>query len=342
MGNYSKPWIKIGPEIEKFVEGFKAMIKREPKAVIVKLLQENTDTAGGYLVPEEFISQMIQYDTEPAIIWPRATIWPMTTDKVGFPKLSQRPDEDAADFDHFAGISWTWTEEGGSKEETEPEFSFLELVAHELAGYTELTNTLIEDSSINILNFITGLFRRSYIWYTDRSFIRGNGARCPLGIVQDPAVLTVNRATAGAFTYADALNMDTKLPSVFSTNAIWLINKKVLNSLRGQVDTAGQPVLQQFYHAGPGGVGMGQITMLLGYPIVLSDGKTYALGSKGDVILCDPKWYFIGDRRRFTIDTSPHYKFRSNRTAIRVCGRLDAQPAFSEAFVILDLVTTAS
>ncbi len=293
-------------------------------------------------MPEEFIAQMVQYDTEPAIIWPRATIWPMTTDKVGFPKLEQRPDEDAADFDHFAGISWSWTEEGGTKEETQPEFSFLELIAHEIAGYTELTNTLIEDSAINILNFITGLFRRSYIWYTDRSFVRGNGARCPLGIVSDPAVLTVNRATAGAFTYADALSMDSKLPSVFSTRASWFMNKKVVNSLRGQVDTNGQPVLQQFYHTGPGGVGMGQITMLLGYPIVASDGKTYALGSKGDVILCDPAWYFIGDRRRFTIDTSPHYKFRSNRTAIRVCGRLDGQPAFSEAFVILDLTSTAS
>ena len=332
----NKPWIKLSPEVEKFVEGFKALVKREPKTVIAKLLQENADPQGGYLVPEEFIAQMVQYDTEPAIMWPRATIWPMTTDKVGFPKLEQRPDEDAADFDHFAGIVWTWTEEGAEKEETEPTFAFLELIAHEIAGYTQLTNTLIQDSSINIMNFITGLFRKSYIWYTDRSFIRGNGAGAPLGIVPDPAVLRVPRQTANQFDWQDALAMDSKLPSVFKTGAVWFIHSKVMNNLRGQVDNNGLPVLQQFYHTGPGGIGMSQITMLLGYPIVLSDGKTYALGTTGDVILCNPKWYFIGDRRRFTIDTSEHYLFRHNRTAIRVCGRLDGQPAFSEAFVILD------
>lgn len=342
MGSYSRPWIKLSPEMEKFVEGFKLLVKGAPREAVEKVLLVNTDPGAGYLVPEEFVAQMVQYDTEPAVIWPRATIWPMNTDKVGFPKLEQRPDEDAADFDHFAGISWAWTEEAASKEETQPEFAFLELIAHEIAGYTELSNTLIEDSAINIINFITGLFRRSYIWYTDRSFIRGNGARCPLGIVSDPAVLTVARQTATNFTWIDALAMDSKLPSVFSTGAIWLMNKKVLNNLRGQVDTDGQPVLQQFYHAQPAGIGMGQITMLLGYPIIPSDGKTYALGTKGDVILCDPRWYFIGDRRRFTLDVSEHFKFRSNRTAIRVCGRLDGQPAFSEAFIVLDDVTSAS
>lgn len=342
MNDYYHPWVQMSPKMAKFIDGFKLMVRGAPKEAVVKLLQENDDTAGGYLCPEEFIAQMVQYDTEPAIMWPRATIWPMTTDKVGFPKLEQRPDEDAADFDHFAGISWTWTEEAHEKAETQPEFGFLELIAHELAGYTELSNTLIEDSAINILNFITGLFRKSYVWYTDRSFIRGNGARCPLGIVSDPAILTVPRAVAGTFTYADALDMDSKFPSVFQDGGVWFMNKKVLNALRGQVDTVGQPVLQQFYHSLPAGVGMSQITMLLGYPIVPSDGKTYNIGTKGDVILCNPKWYFIGDRRRFTLDTSPHFKFRSNRTAIRVCGRLDGQPAFSEAFVVLDDVTSAS
>ena len=340
--NSREPWIELSPEMVKFAEGMGKLVRGEDKSILTKVLVENTDPSGGYLVPEEFQAMMIQYDTEPAAVWPRATIWPMNTDKLGFPKLDQRPDEDSADFDHFAGVIFTWTEEGGSKTETQPDFSFMELVAHELSGYTAVSDILLQDSPINLINFLTGLFRRAWIWYTDRSFLRGNGARCPLGVVQDPAILTVNRATAGAVTYADILNMDTKLPSVFDQGAVWMCNKKVMNSLRGQVDGNGQPVLQQFYHTGPGGIGMTQLTMLLGYPVVVTNGKTYNLGSKGDIVLGNWKWYYIGDRRRFSLDMSTHFLFRNNRTALRITGRLDGLPAFSEAFVVLDLTSTAS
>lgn len=331
----SAPWIRLSEEVESFAIGIKALIKSKGR-IVDKVLEEQSDPAGGYLIPEEFQAVLVQYDTEPAVVWPRATIWPMNTDKLGMPKLKQRPDDDSDAFDHFAGVSFVWTDEGGEKTETEPEFEFLELIAHELSGYTELTDTLIEDSPINIMNFLTGLFRRAFVWTTDRTFIRGNGARQPLGIANDPAVLTVNRQGANTFVYADALNMDTKLPSVFEAGAVWMMGKDTLNNLRGQVDTIGQPVLQQFYHPGPGGIGMKQIDVMLGYPIIRADNKVYTLGTKGDVILGNWAWYYIGDRKRFTMDTSSHYKFRTNKTAIRVIGRLDGQAAFPEAFVILD------
>ncbi len=334
MHNARAPFIKLSEEMEGFAEAMREYIKSKGN-IIPKLLQENTDPSGGYLVPEEFRATMIQYDTEPAVVWPRATIWPMVADKIGMPKLAQRPDEDDSNFDHFAGVAFTWTDEGGSKTETEPSFEFLELVAHELSGYTEITDILLEDSAINLMNFLVNLFRRAYIWYTDRSFIRGTGARQPLGVVSDPAVTVVARQTAGAFVYTDAINMANQLPSVFDANAVWFMNKRVVNSVRNERDDNAALLLQQFYQAGPPGIGHGQILSMLGYPVVLTDNKTYALGTTGDVILGDWTQYYIGDRKRFTMDVSKHFKFRTNRTAMRITGRLDGQPAISEAFCVL-------
>ena len=334
------PWVKLSPELEEWTIELKEFI-RSRGVVVGKVLTEGSDPDGGYLVPEEFQATLVQYDTEPAIVWPRATIWPMNTDKLGMPKLKQRPDEDEDDFDHFAGVAFSWTDEGGEKSETEPTFEFLELIAHELSGYTEITNALLEDSAINLLNFLTGLFRRAYVWATDRIFVRGNGAKQPLGVVPDPAVLTVARASAGAVNYEDLLGMDSKLPSVFDNGAVWFTSKKVINSFRGQVDNNGQPILQEFY-MGPSSIEKGAVQYVLGYPVIRSDGKTYNLGTKGDVILGNWLWYYIGDRRRFTLDSSIHYKLRHNKTAIRVCGRLDGQAAFPEAFVVLDDAEAAS
>jgi len=333
--NPKAPWVKLSKEMSNFAEGIRELVKSKGM-VVPKVLEENSDPAGGYLVPEEFQATLVQYDTEPTIVWPRATIWPMTRDKLGMPKLAQRADEDdTTNFDHFAGVAFTWTDEGGEKSSTEPSFEFIELIAHELSGYTEITDILLEDSVINLMNFLTNLFRRAYLWYTDRSFIRGTGARQPLGVVNDPAVTIVARAGAGAFTYTDAINMVNQLPSVFDNGAVWFMNKRVLNSIRNERDTNNALLLQQFYQAGPPGIGTGPIMSILGYPVIPSDGKTYALGTTGDVILGNWNWYYIGDRKRFTMDVSKHYKFRENKTAIRVCGRLDGQPAIPEAFVLL-------
>ncbi len=303
------PWVKLSPEMLQFAEGVKALLQNKS---VSRTLSESSDPAGGYTVPEEFNPTVVWYQYENLCMWPGVTLWQMATDKLSFPKLAQRPDEDAADFDHWAGVHFQWTSEGGTKEETEPEWEQVSLIVHELSGYTEITNILLEDSALNLINFLTGLFRRSYLYFTDRSFIRGNGSRCPLGLCADPAALTVNRATAGAVTYADILNMDSKLPSCFDQGAVFLASKRVLNNLRGQVDTNGQPILQVWYQQGPPGVGAGLTTTLIGIPVVRSDGRTYGLGARGDIILVNRASYFVGDRRRFTFDQSREYKFRNN------------------------------
>jgi len=332
------PWIRCSEEVAAWARDFSQLLASKGTKV-GKTLQESTDPQGGYLVPEEFRATLLMYDAEPAVVWPRATIWPMTTDKLGMPKLAQRPDGIAGDdYDHHAGVIFTWTEEGGTKTETEPTFEFIELIAHELSGYTALTNILISDSVINIMNFLTALFRSAWIWQTDKEFIRGDGANKPLGIVSDPLVLTVNRQTAGTVTFTDVNAMRTMLPSVFDAGAVWLLNKQVEGALRNERDTGNALLLQEFYS----NLADGYVPQMLGYPVIRADGKTYPMGTKGDVILANLRYYYVGDRQNFTMDSSTHYLFRSNKTAVRVSGRLDGQCSIPEAFVVLDDVATAS
>lgn len=332
LSRKNAPWVKCSQEVEDWAREMGIYLNSGGKKV-GKLLQEADDTAGGYLVPEEFRAVMLMYDAEPAVIWPRATIWPMSTDKIGMPKLAQRPDgiEDD-DYDHFAGVVFTWTDEGGTKTETEPTFEFIELIAHELSGYTAITNILIDDSAINIMNFLTNLFRAAWIWQTDKEFIRGDGANKPMGIVLDPVALTVNRQTASTVTFTDVNAMRTKLPSVFDAGAVWLMNKQVEGELRNERDSNNALLLQEMYS----NLADGYVSTMLGYPVIRADGKTYPLGTKGDLILANLRHYYIGDRQMFTMDSSAHYLFRSNKTAVRVSGRLDGQPAIPEAFVVLD------
>ena len=335
LKNKQTPWISLSEEMTEWAKDFASYLKN---GTVSKLLSESVDGDGGYLVPEEFKAIMIMYDAEPTLVWQRATIWPMAGEKMSFPKLKQNPDVDDDGFDHFAGVSFEWTEEGGTKAETEPEFGMIEMIVHELAGYTELTNALLEDSVINLVNYLTRMFRAAWYWYTDKEFIRGTGGKKPLGIINDPSVLSVNRQTASTIVFQDVLNMEAKLPSIFDNGAVWFITKKGRAALRGQTvsATSDELVLREDFRNLSEGYNM----TILGRPAILADGKIPALGSTGDLIYGNWNQYYIGFRSDFTMDSSRHYKFRNNRTALRCSGRVDGQAAIPQAFVVLNAATS--
>jgi HK97 family phage major capsid protein len=326
-------WKELSTEMNDWAEDFMKLLKSNGRNV-GKTLEESTSTAGGFLVPDEFQASVVMYDAPQAIVWPRANIFNMTTEKLGMPKLSQ---VSTGTVDHFAGVVFSWTDEGGTKSETEPDFEFLELIVHELSGYTEITDTLIADSAINIMNFLTRLFRAAYMWITDKIFFDGDGAKKPLGIITDPATIKVNRITAGTVKWTDMINMDIALPAHFGQNAVWNINKSVWLTLRNERDTNNALLFKEYAD-----VESGVPRAILGYPVVYSDNKTSAIGSKGDVTLGDWQHYYVGNRMGLRIDSSTHYQFRNNKTSVRIVGRLDGQAAQPKAFVILDLTSGGS
>lgn len=335
LNNKSNPWIAASPEMHEWAKDFATYLKN---GMVSKLMSESVDPDGGYLVPEEFKNIMIMYEAEETLVWSRATIWPMTGEKIQFPKLQQNPDVQDGGFDHFAGVSFDWVEEGGEKPETEPAFGMVEMIVHELAGYTEITNTLLDDSVINLINYLTRLFRAAWYWYTDKSFIQGTGGKQPLGILNDPSILTVFRAEADTLKVDDCLNMEARMPSVFDSNAIWFITKQGRAALRGQKvsSSSDELVLQEMYQD----LAKGYDMTILGKPALLADGKIPALGSTGDLMLSTWAYYYVGFRQDFSMDSSRHFKFRNNRTALRCSGRLDGQAAIPQAFVALDAATS--
>lgn len=328
LKNKQRPWVKLSKDVSAWATDFAQYLKT---GNITKLLSESVDTDGGYTVPEDFRAIMIMYDMEDTLVWQRATVWPMSGEKLSMPKLLQNPDVEDNDFDHFAGVTFAWTEEGGEKSETQPEFGLLELIVHELAGYTEVTNTLLEDSIINLVNYLTRIFRAAWYWITDKAFVNGPGGKQPLGVIEDPNVLLVQRQTVGTVVLQDVLNMEARLPAIFDNGAVWFITKKIRAALRGQKDPNGQLILQEFFN----NLSDGYTMTMLGQPCVLSDGKTPAMGSVGDIIYGNWKWYYVGQRSDFAMDSSKHFQFRKNRTALRCSARVDGQASMPQAFVIL-------
>ena len=339
-------FLKLGEETTEFFTKMKESLHVN-KSFIAKALdisdvvRSADDSSAGLFVPDDVRYALLQFAPPGTIVWPRAQVWPMPSDNIQWPKLVQTIPADAGSEGSFFGnVTLEWTEEGGTKSDTKPQFTNLTLTCHELSAYTEVTDIMLDDSAINIGNLLVQLFQGAYWHLTDREFFHGYGGVKPLGILVDPNVNEVSRQTSGTVEYEDFINMSTKLPSMFDANAVWFMSKEDFNTVRMQKADNGRPIIALGY--GYNDFGEGIAGYLCGYPIVLSDYKTASLGSRGDVVLGDWKHYFIGERKSLTIDMSRHYTFRENRTAFRATGRLGGIPEESKAFVVLSADTESS
>ena len=323
-----RPFVKLSPAMEKFVADVRAIARGE---VVKAALNEGDPEAGGYTVPEEFNAEVIRYETELSVVRPRARVWNMTRDKWSAPKLDQNETTDTANTGatHFAGIMFYYPGESGLKVETEPRFGRVLLTAQKLIGLTSATDELLEDSAVNLANYLVSLFGEGLAYFEDYKFLRGSGLGEPLGIITATTITSVARNTSSRILLEDILALDKNLPAWADRNAVILTTKAGIEQLRliGVESTTSKVVFQESLREG-------QPPTLLGKSIVLTD-KLPAIGTRGDIVFADLSKYYIGDRGAIQIASSTHDRFRYDETVFRLVKRHDGQPAIPQAFVVL-------
>lgn len=302
-----------------------------------KQMAGNVGATGGFLVPSEFLAQLQSIAAEDAIVRPRATVIRMRRRQIDIPVLDQTGT--TSGYGHwFGGMRFYWTEEAAEKTLTEPTFRQVTLVAHKLVGLTYASDELVDDSAISLSDFLSGPlgFAGGVAFTEDYAFINGTGAGQPLGVINAGATITVNRAAVGTpIQYADLVNMyESFLPT---GRGLWTFNQSCVSNLLTVVDTAGNylwlPNVQHIPGSPP--------NSLFGFPVRFVE-KQPLVGTAGDVVLADWKYYLIGDRQQATIETTKFHRWVYDQTSWRVVHRVDGQPWLSAPLTYQDGTTQVS
>lgn len=306
---------------------YKDSIKADMKA---SGMSEGTDADGGYTVPTEFYNVVVQFAVAQSPLLSKVWRLPMSNQTLKIPKLAQSAGS------YFGGISLTWTDEGAQKASSKPTFEQLSFTARKLVGLLYMTDELIADSAINIVNFMTGVFTRAFQYEMENMIVNGSGSGQPLGVLNDPSVNLVARDTASTVKYDDVVDMDAVIDENIG-DLTWVTRKATVAVLRKLKDDNNQPIFHADYSTM-----MGQRTVpdtMLGYQVVKTRNAP-ALASKGDLILGDFGYYILAMRQELKIDSSMHLKFDYDETAYRFVARLDGKPGVSTAFAVLKATTS--
>ncbi len=292
-------------------------------------------TVGGYTVPTQFLPTLLSAAAEQSVVRPRATVVPMTSRSIQIPYLDVTNVPTAGDTAYFGGLVGRWTEEATTLNETEPAFRQLELVAHELSGYSLMSNALLADNAVGLEALLVRMFGGAIAWFEDYAFLRGDGVGKPLGVSGAAAAIAVNRANSNKFQLADAgIMLGKLLPGWSPSTTCWVIHPSVIPQMVQMVSTAaGVGWLDNLRDKLP--------MQLLGLPVAISE-KLVALGTAKDVLLCDFKHYVVGDRQEIEIAYSEHFKFTNNQGTWRFVCRVDGQPWLRQAVTLSDATSTVS
>ncbi len=300
-------------------------------------MAESGGSTGGYIVPPEFYDGLMRVVAEQTFFRKRAFVQPMGSASLMFPYLDVTTVQSAGISPFFGGVQMTWTEEAQTRTETEPQFKMMELKAHELSGYAVSSNVLLQDSAFGLEKFLITLFGQAVGWFEEYAFLQGNGVGKPMGVLNCPAAISVNRANANKVQFADvALMLSHLLPSS-QRRSIWVIHPYVLAQLVQLADSAGRII----WVPNNGGAQEGVPGTLFGLPVITSE-KVPALGTRGDCNLIDPQLYVIGDRMQIEVAASEHVNFLKNQMTWRIVERVDGQPWLEKPITLQDASSTVS
>ena len=240
------------------------------------ILQEGTDADGGYLVPAEWDSRLIDTLTENNIMRSLGT----TITTAGEHKINIAATKPAA----------AWIEEGGALQFSDATFSQIILDAHKLHVAIKVTEELLYDSAFNLENYITDQFGKALANAEEDAFLNGDGSGKPTGLFSETKGGEIGLTLAATkIASDDVISLIYKLKRPYRQNASFIMNDQTLSEIRKLKDNNGAYLWQPSYQAG-------EPDRLCGYTIHTSAYAPTLEAGKPVMAFGDFSYYNIGDR----------------------------------------------
>ena len=285
---------------------------------VSNVLEEGNDANGGYLVPEEYDSRLIDGLSEQCIMRRLGT----TIRTSGEHKINLAGTKPAA----------AWIDEGGSLTFGDATFSQIVLDAHKLHVAVKVTEELLYDNAFGLERYILDQFVKALGEAEEDAFLNGNGTGKPLGLLAATGggQVGVTTSSATAITADEILNLIYALKRPYRKDASFIANDQTLAIVRKLKDANGAYLWQPSYQAG-------EPDRLLGYPVHTSAFMpTVAAGSTA-LTFGDYSYYNIGDRGTRSFAELKELFAGNGMVAFLAKERVDGKLVLPEAVQILKM-----
>ncbi len=234
----------------------------------LKGLSVGSDPDGGYTVTPVMSGRIVEKLFETSPMRQIAAIETIDSDTL---EMLVDKDEAAA----------AWVGETQSRQETDsPEWAKVSIPIHEIYAAPKATQKLLDDSSVNIEDWLTGKVANKFSRSENTAFVNGDGVGKPRGFLTYPTdtadddartwgeVQYVPSGAAGAFAGSDPsdalIDLVGKMNPAYLPNSWWVMARTTLVEVRKFKSSTGDYLWRP-------GIERGQPDTLLGFPILLAE-----------------------------------------------------------------------
>ena len=285
---------------------------------VSNVLQEGVDTNGGYLVPEEYDSRLIDVLNEENIMRGLAT----TITTSGEHKINLAATKPAA----------SWIEEGGALSFGDATFDQILMDAYKLHVAIKITEELLYDNAFGLESYIIDQFGKAIGNAEEDAFLNGDGKHKPTGLFTSAKVgVTTSTANISA---DDMINLVYSLKRPYRKNASFITNDQTLSALRKLKDNNNAYIWQPSYQAG-------EPDRLLGYTLHTSAYVPTIAAGKSVIAFGDYSYYNIGDRGTRSLQELKELFAGNGMIGYVMKERVDGKLVLPEAVQLLQMKGTA-
>jgi HK97 family phage major capsid protein len=286
----------------------------------------NSDSLGGYALPTATEIAVFDGSVPKSIFLSRANVQPMTTRRQEVVTFDRSGDGAAGT---YFGMAFEFIPEGGAG-------ANVQTASLRLIGMDAKTASILFDCSNEQLQDAPGFegkmmaaVQAAVGYGIDRVCLRGTGAGQPLGVLNQPSLITVDKQNgqqADTIVYENLTAMFSRLPGASVGSSVWLASQScipALSTLSVAVGTGGShiPVMTE---------SNGQFSILT-RPVIFTD-LCRPIGDAADLVICDLSQYTIGMRAGMAIERSMHVGFAKNRITFRLLMRFDGGSGWDQPF----------
>lgn len=326
---------------EKAAKFIKAVFRKDFATLTsMKVMTEGTDSAGGYLVPEEYAAEINRIAEDFGLVRKFARRISMGSDTLNMPTLT-------------TNVTVAWPGEATAGTASDLVLGRTQLLAKTCVGITVLSNELLADANVSVTNILSELFAEALAGEEDNQGLAGTGSPFT-GILGNGSVNVVTmgggQTTFSSLTGDDLRDMISAvkplaLPgaSFIMHRSMWGVIQKLKQNSQYIVSLA-VPVVGTNGSAGTVNVPGAVVGTIWGYPVYLSEkmpaASATAISTKF-IIFGNLSHLWFGDRQQMTMDISnaatvgASNTFAANESAIRVTERIALAIGLPAAFAVL-------
>ena len=286
-------------------------------------LNETTPSDGGFLVQQDFVTELLKRTYETGILASKVKKIPISTNANGM-KINAIDEDSRANGSRWGGVQTYWEGEADEITASKPKFRQMELSLKKLTGLCYATDELLQDAAA-LEAVIRQAFAEEFGFKIDDAILSGSGEGEPLGILNSGAIVTVAKEASqtDTITVENLIKMWNRLWSRSRANAVWYINQE-LEPYLYTLKIGDKPV-----YIPAGGLSEKPYGTLFGRPVVPIE-QCSAAGEVGDIILADIGQYLLIDKGGVKSASSIHVRFLYDENVFRFIYRVDGKPIWTK------------